>query len=82
MRKIILFGFLLLFFACSRVPVPKDIKNILQKNCNSCHKWSNFTKIKSSSRDEWEIILQRMIRKGARLNNKEYKKLLEYFTSR
>ena len=81
MKKVILLTFLLLF-ACSRVSVPKDIKDILQKNCNSCHNWSNFTKIKSKSKDKWQDILQRMIRKGARLNNDEYKKLLDYFTSR
>ena len=81
MKKIILLSFLLLFFACLKVSVPKDIKKILQKNCNSCHNWSNFTKIKSKSKDKWQNILQRMIRKGARLNNEEYKKLLDYFTS-
>ncbi len=81
MKKLLLFIFLLLFFACSTMSVPKDVKDILRKNCNSCHKWSNFTKIKSKSKDKWENILQRMIRKGARLNDEEYKKLLDYFTA-
>jgi PBP1b-binding outer membrane lipoprotein LpoB len=82
MKKIISIFLCLLFFsACSRATVPKNVKNILKKNCNSCHGWSNFSKIKSKERKKWDTILQRMIRKGARLKNEEYKTLLDFFVN-
>ncbi len=80
MKRLIIIVFILSLFCCSRVSVPSDVKKILKKNCDSCHRWNNFIKIKSNNKKHWEEVLQRMIRKGARLNNEEYEKLLKYFT--
>ncbi len=82
MRILIVLIIFLISVSCSKVSVPTKIKSILKKSCNSCHKWNNFIKIKSKDKNKWEEILQRMIRKGARLNNEEYKKLYQYFSNR
>ncbi len=60
--------------------LPPDVKKILKSRCNTCHSYKFYKKVKNNTQENWVLILQRMIQKGAHLSSKEYDILLNYFS--
>lgn len=52
-------------------------QTLLEERCVTCHTLENITVI-TGSYEEWEIIVDRMIQRGANLTDEEKSILLEY----
>ncbi len=52
---------------------------LLKSRCNECHDLDRITSASKSS-DEWEATVDRMITRGAVLDNTERETLIEYLT--
>ncbi len=61
----------------TKPPVALDGATLLQERCTSCH---NLDRVKSAakSKDQWTATVERMISKGAKLNDAEKSVLIEY----
>jgi branched-chain amino acid transport system substrate-binding protein len=61
----------------TKAPAALDGAALLQERCASCH---NLDRVKSAtkSKDQWTATVERMISKGAKLNDAEKSALIEY----
>jgi cytochrome c-type biogenesis protein CcmH/NrfF len=61
----------------TKPPAALDGAALLQERCSSCH---NLDRVKSAakSKEQWTATVERMISKGARLNDAEKSVLIEY----
>ncbi len=58
---------------------PSDGAALLDSRCAKCHDLDRVTDA-SKSRDEWQVTVDRMITRGAVLDDTERKTLIDYLT--
>ena len=58
-----------------------NAEELLKERCTTCH---NLKRVydEKADREEWEKIITRMVRRGAKLNDAESSFLLEYLSNR
>lgn len=56
-----------------------DARALLEERCASCHTLDRVVQVRQS-RDEWEQTLDRMITRGAQLNDEEWELLLDFLS--
>jgi hypothetical protein len=56
-----------------------DGEALLESRCDDCHGLDRITDA-SKSRDEWEVTVDRMVTRGAVLDDAERETLIEYLT--
>lgn len=61
----------------TKAPVALDGAALLQERCSTCH---NLDRVKSATRnkEQWTATVERMISKGAKLNDAEKSVVIEY----
>lgn len=75
---IVLSAISMLAFAASAIAAPVlDGAKILDERCKSCHV-SARAKMLKKNKGEWEAVVNRMVVKGAKLNEPEKKALVDY----
>jgi hypothetical protein len=63
----------------SEAPADLDGKVLVEERCTQCHGLDTITGAKKS-RDGWQSTVERMIGKGAQLNDAEKSAVIEYLT--
>ena len=83
MKRVLLLA-VCLSFVLSTTPTPivyaePDGANLLEERCSVCHP-SARPKSKQKTPEQWEITVNRMMGKGARLSEEEKTTLLDYLS--
>ncbi len=78
---VVLSGLILAVFSgCSSIgPDKTGAKKIIRRRCTGCHSTRRIFK-KRRTRDEWEKVIDRMIRHGAELKPDEKQRIIELLT--
>ena len=63
--------------AKTATPVPLDGKALASERCAKCHNLQRVEAAKKSA-DEWKTTVERMVGKGAQLNEAEQKAVMDY----
>src|SRR5258708_31101460 len=79
MFQTMLLATLLLFAAPSNVTTlpPGEGKAIVQRTCVSCHALKVVT-AKKASKEEWSVLVDQMVSRGADLNDNEIEIVVDY----
>jgi cytochrome c5 len=76
---------LAVFLAMFSLPTPgfsaPDGKAIMEDRCGGCHGLDRVTS-KTKDRDAWQATINRMVSKGATLNDEEKAALIDYLVSK
>jgi len=67
---------ILVLGACGRNPSAEDL---IQEQCTTCHTLAPI-EVAKKTQQEWGATVQRMIKKGARLNDREAQTVIDYLS--
>lgn len=67
---------ILILGACGRTPSAEDL---IQEQCTTCHTLSPI-EAAQKTQQEWGATVQRMTKKGARLNDREAQTVVDYLS--
>jgi hypothetical protein len=67
---------ILVLGACGRIPAAEDL---IQEQCTACHTLAPI-EVAQKTGQEWGATVQRMIEKGARLNDREAQTVIDYLS--
>ena len=65
--------------ATEEVPITLDGKSLLEERCTVCHDLGRVERAKKTE-EEWKTTVERMVGKGAQLNQAEQELLIKYLT--
>jgi len=58
-------------------PVALDAKPLLEERCTSCHDLGRVERANKTN-EEWKAMVERMVEKGAQLNQAEQEAVIQY----
>jgi hypothetical protein len=63
--------------ASSQSSTPADGQTLLQERCSVCHSTNQITRLRGTT-DQWTMLVDDMIGRGAQLNTTERQTLIDY----
>jgi len=82
MKDIVTIMFFTLFvfavFACVRL---NENEKLIKKRCTRCHSTKRIY-VEKRSKEEWQDIVERMMRHGVRLSQQEKRRIVDYLASK
>ena len=71
----------LAFFAATPPLPPGKGKAIVQRSCKGCHALKVVT-AKRATKDQWKVLVDQMINRGAEVEDEEFDTLLAYLSKK